>query len=136
MPIDGFNFETSQEYVNRAGLRSWKKFGAHYSPLSGLIINDGEACALREKVADIDLETLKEPRIAYFQTKNPGWSEGHELTCIAKMTVWMPLKYMLKKGCGFFNTSKLGSPVTMHVAWLQAWLLGFQSSKMVACARM
>ena len=74
-----------------------RKFGAHYGPETGLIINEGEACALREKVADIEAETLREPRIAFFQTKNPGWPEGHELTCIAKMTIWMPLKYMLKK---------------------------------------
>lgn len=73
------------------------KFKHHYSPETGLITFEDASCALKEKVADITEENLKDPRIAFFQMKNPNWKQGHELTCIAKMTVLMPLKYMLKK---------------------------------------
>ena len=74
-----------------------QKFGEHYHPDTGIISYEGRSCALKDHVADITPELLQEPRIAFFQEQNPGWHEGHELTCIAKMTVWMPFKYALKK---------------------------------------
>jgi hypothetical protein len=74
-----------------------KKFPGIYKPDSGLIIHEGESCALKEQVADITPELLSEPRIKYFQEKNPNWARGEELTCIARMTFFMPLKYLLKK---------------------------------------
>jgi hypothetical protein len=74
-----------------------KKFPHLYDPNSGLICHDGESCALKEQVADITPDLLTEPRIKFFQEKNPHWQRGEELTCIAKMTFWMPLKYLLKK---------------------------------------
>lgn len=39
---------------------------------------------------------LKNPRIHFFAEKNPGWEQGDELACIAKMTFTMPLYYQLK----------------------------------------
>ena len=74
-----------------------KKFGEHYHPETGLITYEGKACALKEHVADITPDLLSNPRIAFFQQQNPRWAKGDELTCIAKMTVWMPLKYAIKK---------------------------------------
>lgn len=73
------------------------KFGEHYEPETGLISYEGKSCALKEHVADITPEIMREPRVAFFQQQNPKWASGHELTCIAKMTVWMPFKYALKK---------------------------------------
>jgi len=35
MPIVSINFSTSQENVNKIGLRSWKKFGAEYQLIEG-----------------------------------------------------------------------------------------------------
>jgi hypothetical protein len=73
------------------------KFGKHYNEDTGLITYEGKSCALKEHVADITPELMKQPKIAFFQEKNPHWAKGHELACIAKMTVMMPLKYALKK---------------------------------------
>ena len=73
------------------------RFGENYDSSTGLISYLEKSCALKEHVADITSELLKEPRIAFFQQQNPKWAEGHELTCIAKMTIWMPFKYVLKK---------------------------------------
>lgn len=73
------------------------KFPGSYQIESGLIIHKGTSCSLKEKVSDIHEELLTEPRIAFFQKKNPEWSRGDELTCIAEMTLAMPFKYMIKK---------------------------------------
>lgn len=73
------------------------KFLDNYDPSTGLISYPGKSCALKEHVADITPELMKDSRIAFFQQQNPKWAEGHELTCIARMTVWMPFKYALKK---------------------------------------
>ena len=74
-----------------------KKFPGNYQIESGLIVHQGKSCALKEKISDITSEHILEPRIAFFQKKNPEWSKGDELTCIAEMTLSMPFKYMLKK---------------------------------------
>jgi hypothetical protein len=74
-----------------------QKFGEHYHPESGIISYEGKSCALKEHVADITPDLLSNPKVAFFQKQNPKWADGHELTCIAKMTVWMPFKYALKK---------------------------------------
>jgi hypothetical protein len=73
------------------------KFKENYSSATGLIHYKGKACALKEHVADITPELMKDPRVAFFQEKNPHWSEGDELACIAKMTFMMPFKYAFKK---------------------------------------
>lgn len=73
------------------------KFGEHYHPDKDIISYEGKSCALKEHVADITPELMAQPRVTFFQNKNPHWKDGHELTCIAKMTVWMPFKYALKK---------------------------------------
>lgn len=74
-----------------------QKFGENYNAGNGVIHFKGKACALKEHVADITPELLTDPKIAFFDKMNPGWAQGDELTCIAKMTLWMPIKYALKK---------------------------------------
>ncbi len=52
---------------------------------------------LKAEITPITKELLlKNDRIKYFATKNPGWEEGHELACVAEMTLGMPLYYQLK----------------------------------------
>lgn len=92
-----FDMATPPEYKQLMNEFYKKKFGEHYQSEADIISYQGKSCALKEHVADICPTDLREPRIAFFQEKNPGWQEGHELTCIAKMTVWMPIKYALKK---------------------------------------
>ena len=100
------NFSTHYPRYDRATPPEYKKlmddfylekFKDHYDLDTGLISYPGKACALKDQVANITADLLKEPRIAFFQQQNPKWSSGDELTCIAKMTVWMPFKYALKK---------------------------------------
>jgi hypothetical protein len=68
-----------------------------YNSESHLIKPHGVTCHLKENIADISEKLLENPRIKFFQEKNPKWKEGHELCCIAEMTIFMPLKYALKK---------------------------------------
>jgi hypothetical protein len=89
--------ETPTEYRQLMDEFYGKKFGSNYDPASGVIRFNGVACALKDQVADITPELLKEPRIDFFQRRNPGWMKGDELACVARMTFWMPFKYALKK---------------------------------------
>lgn len=74
-----------------------RRFEKTYRPTQGLIVPEGTSCRVKEEVAPITPELLKIPRIAFFQARNPSWTEGVELCCLAEMTLFMPLKYAVKK---------------------------------------
>ncbi len=73
------------------------KFGDDYDRDKGLIEFDSASCCLKEKIAEISHELTKNPKVRFFAEKNPKWDRGHELACLAEMTLWLPLKYFLKK---------------------------------------
>jgi hypothetical protein len=73
------------------------RFGAQYNREMGLIEFDDASCCLKEKVAAISQELIKNEKIRFFAKKNPRWELGWELACLAEMTFWMPFKYLLKK---------------------------------------
>lgn len=52
--------------------------------------------ALKEDVAPITIDLLKNDRISYFVKKNPEWARGDELACLAEMTFSMPIRYQMK----------------------------------------
>lgn len=74
-----------------------KKFGSSYIAHEDLIHFDKPSAHLRENVAALTPEQLRLPRVKFFQEKNPQWNKGDELTCIAEMTLFMPLFYSVKK---------------------------------------
>jgi hypothetical protein len=68
-----------------------------YNTATGLIGRPGEAYRLKSAIAPIPARLIEiNPRIAFFERRNPRWREGCELACIARMTVWMPLRFALK----------------------------------------
>lgn len=72
-------------------------YGHDYDAQAGLIQPSGGAYRLKTGVAAISNLLLKNnPKIAFFQAANPGWQKGSELTCLARMTLWMPFRYALK----------------------------------------
>lgn len=73
------------------------KFSKSYLAEKDLIVPQKDSCKLKISVADISNELLKNPRIAFFQNRNPDWQKGSELCCIAKMSLLLPLHYSLKK---------------------------------------
>ena len=50
---------------------------------------------LRAGVADA-AEASHLPRVAFFERSNPGWAQGDELLCLARMDLVMPVRYALK----------------------------------------
>jgi len=61
------------------------KFGERYDPRTG-IIRCRQDYRLRPGVSDISPRELRDPRIAYFQQRNPGWVHGEELACLAELS--------------------------------------------------
>lgn len=76
-----------------------EKYPAHYRPDANTIVFDGvETARLKNQVAPI-VSSMRTPgsRIAFFEQINPGWQNGDELACIARMSFTMPVRYALKK---------------------------------------
>ena len=62
-----------------------RKFGAQYIPREG-VVRFRSATPLREGVADMTDERLRDPLIAFFQQMNPGHMQGDELACLTEIT--------------------------------------------------
>jgi hypothetical protein len=62
-----------------------RKFGKEYSPNEG-IVRFGSATPLREGVADVTEERLRDPLIAFFHRMNPGHINGDELACLTEIS--------------------------------------------------
>ncbi|MEQ1878455.1 MAG: hypothetical protein ABL958_17570 [Bdellovibrionia bacterium] len=68
-----------------------------FDPSKGVIAFDGPTCHLKNGVASIEKTLTDEnPRVAYFEERNPGWHRGDELACVATVTFMMPLAYQMK----------------------------------------
>jgi hypothetical protein len=73
-------------------------FKSHYSSQSGLIeFPKEEHERLKTLVAPIS-ETLKEknPKIAFFEERNPNWQDGVELACIGEVSLMLGIRHPLK----------------------------------------
>lgn len=75
-----------------------KLYGDHYNSELGIIEFNTEdnKDSLRDDVAPITVDMLKNQRISYFIKKNPEWAKGDELACLAEMSLLMPLYYQMK----------------------------------------
>lgn len=63
-----------------------KRYGEYYNPETGIICYPTDY-HLREGIGDITEKELEDPRIAFFQATNPGWAKGHELACLASLSL-------------------------------------------------
>ena len=61
------------------------KFGDRYDAASG-IVRFEQAAPLLPGIADITDERLRDPFVAYFNSRNPGHARGDELACIARVS--------------------------------------------------
>lgn len=76
---------------------SQTRFDQRYDATTGLITFPAESGRLKNGVAAASRAlALENPRIRFFVERNPAWSEGVELACIAHMSWSMPLRYALK----------------------------------------
>lgn len=71
-------------------------FGDEYHPESGLVVHHEPVGQLRDGIADIHEGLRRNPRVAFFADKNPGWAEGTELLCVARVNWAIPINYVRK----------------------------------------
>lgn len=84
-----------------------QRFGKLYDSKRNLIRFDQDKISyLKISVADITEELRRNPRIAFFEKANPDWKEGAELACVAKVTMWIPLRYVFKRFFKLFKATK------------------------------
>jgi hypothetical protein len=75
-----------------------QRFGQSFRSQEGLIqVAQSKASGLREYIAEITEELRRRPRIAFFEKRNPNWRDGVELACMAKVTLWIPFRYVMKR---------------------------------------
>ncbi len=70
------------------------RFGDAYDPVTG-IIHCRHDYHLRDGIGDIAECERRDPRIAFFEGRNPGWRQGDELACLTD------LSYANLKRCAF-----------------------------------
>jgi hypothetical protein len=61
-----------------------EKFGKRFDPGTGILRAEPGAQRLREGLAEIDGQRLRDPHVAFFQRMNPGHRRGDELVCLAR----------------------------------------------------
>lgn len=64
---------------------AFEKFGACYDPASG-VVRLRHPTPLREGVAELSPNRLRDAHVAYFAERNPGHMHGDELVCIAEIS--------------------------------------------------
>ena len=75
-----------------------ERFGARYEAREGVVrFEDEKATSVREQVAEITDDLRQDPKVEYFVARNPDWRDGVELACVAKVTLWIPARYVLKR---------------------------------------
>jgi hypothetical protein len=71
-----------QRIVDTLGAR---KFGDQYLPESG-IVRLRAATPLRDGIATVTSERLRDPQVAFFARMNPGHARGDELACLTEIS--------------------------------------------------
>ncbi len=62
-----------------------QRFGAEYSAATGVIRFNLGATPLRAGIAEVTAERLKDPHVAFFVARNPGYAQGDELVCLTRI---------------------------------------------------
>jgi hypothetical protein len=82
-------------------------FPGKYDERRGILDFGEGAQRLREAVAPITAEMrLNNPVINYFERSNPGWRVGHELPCIAEISISLLKPYLMKERRKAAGTSR------------------------------
>ena len=62
------------------------KCGQSYDPQRGVVSHGGRRERMRPEVAHIPEGRRRDPDIAFFLERNPGWDRGDELACLAELS--------------------------------------------------
>ena len=63
-----------------------QKFSVDYDPKAGVVRSNAKQYRLREGLADITPERLRDPHVKFFGEVNPGHVAGDELCCVAPLS--------------------------------------------------
>ena len=63
-----------------------QKFSEDYDPAAGVVQSNAKQYRLREGLADITPERLRDPHVKFFDEVNPGHVTGDELCCVAPLS--------------------------------------------------
>jgi hypothetical protein len=61
------------------------KFGARYDARRGVVVPSGDDDFLNPEMAETPPTRLKDPHVAFFLERNPGYARGEELACLAPL---------------------------------------------------
>jgi hypothetical protein len=64
-----------------------KKFGEHYDGRDGVVRFPESRGQLCSTWAEVPAPALRKPEVRFFLDRNPGYAEGHELVCLAELSV-------------------------------------------------
>jgi hypothetical protein len=64
-----------------------ERFGTDFKREQGVVRFARGATPLRPGIADVTPERLKDPRVAFYQARNPGHRAGDELVCLTRIHV-------------------------------------------------
>jgi|SRR6185369_5802143 len=81
---EAFTPPTMQRVMN---LLAEKKFGDHYDSATGVVRFPNSRGQLRTEWAGVPLPALRKPEVRFFLERNPGYAHGHELVCLAELSV-------------------------------------------------
>lgn len=78
--------ETPPEMAALLSVVATGKFGAAFDRMAGIVrVQDGDCLA--PELADVPTTRLHDPYVAFFLERNPGYTRGDELACLAPIRV-------------------------------------------------
>jgi len=63
-----------------------RKFPHHYLPELGILRFDDDKDRLKPELAEVNELRKKDPHVAFFPDRNPGYVNGDELVCVAELS--------------------------------------------------
>jgi hypothetical protein len=80
-----FDRPTPPEMQRLMDMLSAQRFGADYHCASGIVRFQEGATPLRQGVAEVTDERLRDPQVAFYLERNPGYIHGDELVCLTRV---------------------------------------------------
>jgi hypothetical protein len=62
------------------------RYGHRFKEPTGIVVASRDGCRLRQAVADVTPDRLRNPHVAFFDRVNPGHAGGDELCCVAPLS--------------------------------------------------
>lgn len=82
-----FDQETPENIFQLIDRLAFKFYPHDYNKATKVIELSGKSYKLKEDIAPIGPQEMKNPHINFFNKKNPGWTEGDELCCVGLFNI-------------------------------------------------